>query len=95
MPLCDSLEVAIERATGKCAFFEWLIDLVTKKGLSSDPIALFRGDTCADINFGIVSGNRPGDTMAMGICARFIELDGESRSEELEGGILLMHTDEG
>ncbi|KAI1733658.1 hypothetical protein F4680DRAFT_472014 [Xylaria scruposa] len=93
--LCDSLEAAIERAAAKCAFFEWLVDLLVKRRLTSDPAALFQGDACAEINFGIrlAPWNR-GLPMSIGIWVDFIESDGEFHSEELPVGNLYAYANE-
>ncbi|KAI0965225.1 hypothetical protein F4678DRAFT_453396 [Xylaria arbuscula] len=93
--LCDSLEAAIGRATAKCVFFEWLVDLLVKRELSSDPTALFQGDVCAEIDFGIrLNPWKRGLPMLSGIWVDFIESDGEFRSEELKGGKLYVYTNE-
>ncbi|TGJ82437.1 hypothetical protein E0Z10_g6316 [Xylaria hypoxylon] len=89
------LEAAIERAAAKCAFFEWLVDLLVKRKLPSDPAALFQGDACAGINFGIrLAPWRRGLPMLIGIWVDFIESDGEFYSEELPMGDLYAYANE-
>ncbi|KAI1201936.1 hypothetical protein F5X97DRAFT_331098 [Nemania serpens] len=96
VPLCDSLSTAIERATAECAFFEWLVEALMERELSSDSTALFQGDTCAEINFGIrLSPWKRGMPMRVCIWADFIEPDGEFRSKQLEGSELNVYANEG
>ncbi|KAJ3572746.1 hypothetical protein NPX13_g4943 [Xylaria arbuscula] len=91
IPICDNLEAALGRAAAGCAFFEWLVDLVVKRELPSDPTTLFQGDACAEINFGVrLTPWSRGLPMRIGTWAEFIEQDGKFLSEELEGGKLLV-----
>ncbi|KAI1361771.1 hypothetical protein F5Y08DRAFT_290547 [Xylaria arbuscula] len=95
IPICDNLEAALGRAAAGCAFFEWLVDLVVKRELPSDPTTLFQGDACAEINFGVrLTPWSRGLPMRIGTWAEFIEQDGKFLSEELEGGKLLVYADE-